>query len=509
MKNRFILGTCFLASIFLLFSCDAGFDDMNRDKTNLTSVDPGLLVNTAIVNSALNMYNLFCETTIVRQGITPFTGILTCANINEDNKSATSQNWNRYYGPNVIRELTDAILRTEPDDNVHHIARIWRAHSVMVATDSYGDVPYSEAGLAYLEGVVFPSYDPQEEIYTGPNGILAELADAAASLDPSKPGIENDVFYQGDVNRWKRLGYSLLLRAAMRLTKVKPDLAEQYAKVAFQGGVMQSNDDNAVIRHTPDFRNPTGNAMSGSEAANYYLDEYFVEWMRGNNDPRLGAIAVRYVGAESGTGQTEAVADRNPANQVGMPQGYDANTLVPVLEAAGLASLYDYSQIDRTTFNAPQAPTFLVTYAQTQLLLAEAAHRNWISGDPEVLYLSGIEAHMQQLAEYGPNAEISQADITAYLQANPLNAGSELEQINTQYWAASFMNGPEAWANFRRSGYPDLDPNPLSGHLQSEEFIRRFTYPDSEYSVNEENMQAAISRQGPDLLDTRIWWDVK
>jgi hypothetical protein len=82
-----------------------------------------------------------------------------------------------------------------------------------------------------------------------------------------------------------------------------------------------------------------------------------------------------------------------------------------------------------------------------------------------------------------------------------------LEQINTQYWVASFLNGPEAFANFRRSGYPALTPNPFAGKEISGQFIRRLTYPDSEQSVNSGNIQAAISRQGPDNLDTRVWWD--
>ena len=88
--------------------------------------------------------------------------------------------------------------------------------------------------------------------------------------------------------------------------------------------------------------------------------------------------------------------------------------------------------------------------------------------------------------------------------------GKELEQINTQYWVASFLNGPEAWANFRRSGFPVLTPNPFPGSdLKTEPFIRRLTYTDNELNVNKTNVQQAISRQGPNLLDTRVWWDKK
>ena len=84
------------------------------------------------------------------------------------------------------------------------------------------------------------------------------------------------------------------------------------------------------------------------------------------------------------------------------------------------------------------------------------------------------------------------------------------DRINTQYWVACFLNGPEAFANFRRSGFPALTPNPFPGRdLKTEAFIRRLTYPDAELNVNTANVQEAIKRMGPDILDTRVWWDVK
>src|SRR5690606_37789754 len=156
------------------------------------------------------------------------------------------------------------------------------------------------------------------------------------------------------------------------------------------------------------------------------------------------------------------------------------------------------------------SPTIFVSFSQTQLLLAEAVVRGWTTGNAATLFSSGIRAHMEQLQSYGASSAVPEASIATYIAANPLEAGSELEQINVQYWIASFLNGPEAWANFRRSGYPDLVPNPYPGSdLKTEAFIRRLTYTDAELNVNKDNVDAAIARQGPDLLDTRVWWDVK
>ena len=71
------------------------------------------------------------------------------------------------------------------------------------------------------------------------------------------------------------------------------------------------------------------------------------------------------------------------------------------------------------------------------------------------------------------------------------------------------MNGPETFANFRRSGYPELTPNPYPGSEIDGDFIRRLTYPDAEEAVNSASVNEAISRQAPDNLDTRVWWDVE
>ncbi len=495
--------------VMMLNACDKDFDELNTNPVRLTSIDGTFQLNFAIIQSAPVYNNLTYETTIVRQMITPFTGVGTGANLNQDNRSATQNNWQRGYR-NVLKNLIDAIaseeLKEAPNTNLLSMLKIWKSHAFMVMTDTYGDVPYSEASRAFLDGNSFPIYDSQESIY---NALLDELASAAGALDPGKGAVTQDVLYGGDIDQWKRLGYSLMLRAAMRLVKVNPGKAQEFAAKAIAGGIIQSNADNAVVRHNADFRNPVGTNLNGGQAPFYYLDEEFVNYLADRNDPRLPVIGVRYVGAMTEGDQTEENADRTSEAQIGMPQGFDNSSIPPVIEAAGLASLYDYTQLDRSRLGNPEAPSFLVTYAQTQLLLAEAIVRGWTTGDAAGVYASAIEANMQQMSAWPGDTDIAQEDIDAYVTANPLDAGAEIEQINGQYWIASLLNGPEAWANFRRSGFPDIKPNPYPGtDLKTEDFIRRLTYPDSELTVNRANVEVALSRQGADALDTRVWWDV-
>ena len=192
--------------------------------------------------------------------------------------------------------------------------------------------------------------------------------------------------------------------------------------------------------------------------------------------------------------------------------GYDNGTIVARATSDGLASFYDYSQVDRRRMAKTSAPMFFVTAAQTNLLLAEARFRGWITSGSAAQYFSdGIKAHMDQLATYDAGSAVPAGARDAYIAAHPLVPGRELEQINTQYWIASFLNGPEAFANFRRTGYPALTPNPYgqpnNPDVPNGTFIRRIGYPTSELSVNSANLNAAIAIMGPDKLSTRVWWD--
>jgi hypothetical protein len=302
----------------------------------------------------------------------------------------------------------------------------------------------------------------------------------------------------------------LLLRAAMRLSKVDATKAQATVQAAFAVGVITDNADNAYMRHDANYVQPIGNMLNGTEAANFYLTKPFIDQLKNTNDPRLSAIAIRYKGATSGPAQTPDIGSTAASDQIGIPMGKDNVTAAAAATADGLASFYDYSQLDRRRMAKVSAPIFFVTAAQTNLLLAEAKFRGWITGgNTAAQYFSdGIKAHMDQMVTYDAGSAVSASARDNYIAANPLGAGTELEQINTQYWIASFLNGPEAFANFRRSGYPALTPNPFpSADVPAGTFIRRLGYPTSEISVNTTNINEAISRQGPDKLSTRVWWD--
>jgi Starch-binding associating with outer membrane len=504
MKNT--IKSILVVSCLILSSCDKGFDTLNINKTAATAINPVFTLNNATVNSSFTSNTVQYEVGIVQQMVSPNSGVLTGANFNQDNRDGTVPIWQRFYR-SVIRNTYDVINTTKAlpaRTNLYNMARILQANAFMVLTDTYGDIPYTEAGRGYLDQIVLPKYDSQQTVYAG---IIKELTEATAALDPTKTKETADVLYGGDIAKWKKFGYSLLLRAGMRLSAVDPTQAQAIVGKAVAGGLILSNADNAVIKHDANYTNQIGNMLNSTEAANFYLGKPFVDFLTKTNDPRLKSIAVRYIGAKSGTDQTAKLATTDPTKQLGMPFGFDNASIVPQAKADGLASFYDYSQADRTRIVKTQSPMFLVTNAQTQLLLAEAAQRGWTTGSAAEYYTAGVRAHMAQMADYDAGCAVAAADIDAYITANPFDSGKALEQINTQYWAASFLNGPEAFANFRRSNFPALAPNPFPGKSIKGNFINRLTYPNSEISVNSTNVQAAIARQGADDLDTKVWWD--
>ncbi len=506
MKKSFNYTLLFFLTIFGA-ACDKNLSDLNVNKTSPTAIDPVFQLNNAVINMSYPGSTLNYEIGIVQHIVTPNSGVLTGANYNQDNRANTQVNWQAYYR-NVIRNTKDIITRTKDNadrSNLMNMARIIQAFAFMVLTDTYGDIPYTQGGAGYSDQIFFPVYDAQETIYTD---LIKELTEASAALNTTGKIETGEVLYNGNIAQWKKFGYSLLLRAGMRLSKIDPGKAQQVVNTAFQGGVILTNADNAVMKHDANYTQPIGNTLNSTEAANYYLTEPFVNYMKSTNDPRLSSIAIRYVGAKSGPEQTPAIGSTQPADQIGMPLGYDNGTIVAVAAAKGLASFYDFSQVDRRRMVKTFAPVFFVTAAQTRLLLAEAIHRGWITtGTAQTYYDAGVRAHMEQLASYDPGSAVPAGSIQPYLDANPFNPAAALEQINTQYWIASFLNGPEAWANFRRSGYPRLTPNPYPGKDIAGDFINRLTYPNSEISVNTENLKAAVARMGPDNLDTRVWWD--
>src|ERR1051325_2330648 len=153
------------AVLFFAMSCDSGFDDLNKSKTGATAINPVFLLNNAVINSSPPGGTLNYEIGIVQQLISPNTGVLLGANFNQVNINATNQVWINYY-QNVIKYTNEVIVHTEgiaDRKNLYNMARIIQANAFMVLTDTYGDIPYGEAGKGWTDLILFPKYEKQSD----------------------------------------------------------------------------------------------------------------------------------------------------------------------------------------------------------------------------------------------------------------------------------------------------------------------------------------------------------
>jgi len=439
------------------------------------------------------------------------------------------------YGYDVqpVVELYQLTANKAQYRNLHQIARIMKAMIFEQITDLYGDIPYFQAGLGYYDRIYTPAYDKQQVIYTD---LLKEVSQATDSLDENADKPAGDVIYSqaGDqIGEWKMFGNSLLLRMAMRLSKIDPATAQQYVTKVI-GKTMQSNNDNAIVQHALSANSLTENQdaaqILSQDSVDIRLSSTLVANMKKLQDPRLPVVAEIAYGLQDPTDPTTfpGVTDTTAADQAGLPNGYIIGGLNPLynldiaaakpgsdtLPAEGLGG---YSRINPNLLSI-NSPSLILTYAESQLLLAEAAQRWGIGNESaQQYYTDGVEAAITQLSAYGSFPTITDEAASAYCNSATIayNPSIGLSQIGYQYWLCTLMDEYECWSNWRRTsttnnpgGYPKLIPVSYPGNIANSMIPRRLTYPPSQKVTNLANYNAAVANlSGGDNVTSRIWWD--
>jgi len=511
--------SCFIipvAAALCFVSCTKGFEEKNQNPYAITTIDPGLLFTGA--ERGMNIGSWDGEQTIVQQYINAYNAGATAGfQFNLDIDGYSNDRWGAYVG--VIKPLVQiiSIVKDDPTNkNLYDMVRIWKAFAFMTLVDTYGDVPYSEAGKVYLEGISYPKYDKMADIYAD---LYTELKTATADLSASNEYVASDLFFGGasgtvdaQVGHWKKIGYSLMLRLGMRYSKIDPSKAASIAQEAFTGGVISANSDNVVVtQYNGTVPNTFSNLQRNISPYFYYLAEPFVNQLKSTNDPRL-----KYIGASYANPTTiSTTPDTTTANQYGFPVGYDAVTFLTAPGTRGAkGGGLNYTQLNYNVMISTVAPALFITNAQTQLLLAEATFRGWITGGltAQQYYEAGVRAAMDDWnlfpGTFSPAVSDAEKDNYLLGPAIAYNDANALELINTQYWICSITNGPEGFANWRRSGFPVLQRNTYNDDLvPGGGFVRRMSYPDAEKASNGANYNEAAASMGGDGITQRVFWD--
>lgn len=520
-----------LTAGFTISSCNK-FGDTNIDPNKSTDMDASLLLSNVQlrysgdleINEKLNM----CLTMPLMQQI----GGIWANRYGQFYiyyRLYLSSLWEYTYRNDVIN-IVDAVRKTSNDPlktNINAVCRIMKVYEFARLTDIYGDIPYSQAGKAYSDGIVRPAYDRQEDIY---NDFFKELREAVNQIDVSKDIVKGDLFYNGNLDMWKKFANSLRLRYAMRLFKVNPAKAKAEAEAAYAAGVFTSNSEMCMIRHQDaqniydtDMRgNGTSSAFTQSEVIPR-VSSTFVNQMVDTNDPRASRMFKYYIDIINRPFDRLDITDQIVPlrGYTGVaPEDYVWTTWRPevTINVPGQPDPIKAVNNDQIVqFNnfliRRNAPFFHMTYAEVKFLLAEASY-HWgpnFGGSIVGHYEDGIRAAVDQLSYYPGGPTISASEVNTFLAGVQFPPGREVEYINTQMWIALLFNGPEAYANWRRTGFPDLTPA-ITQESTEATIPRRFEYPILETEQNKVNVDKAIAgigglEPGKNLWKNRVWWD--
>ncbi|WP_020402672.1 SusD/RagB family nutrient-binding outer membrane lipoprotein [Gracilimonas tropica] len=375
-----------------------------------------------------------------------------------------------YEGPLINLETILTEEFTVPtSENQYAVAKILKAYYFWFLTDRWGDLPYSEA----LQGtdIIAPAYDTQESIY---EALFAILKEANTQIDESG-SIPSDIIYNGDMSKWKKFANTLRMLMALRLSEVDAQSgidAEAEFNAALTAGVMESNDDSFVYQHlaNADNQNFWYGQVVESNRQWWGITETLFDIMNPVDDPRLPVFAD---------------TSRN-GDYAGIPIGTEASEF----------NYLDYSLLGSDLLDQDQ-PVYLITYAQALFARAEAAQRSWTSESDATNYNAAIEASILQWTG-------STDDVAAYTAQPEVAYDGTLEQLATQRYIHLFLNGYEGWAEWRRTGFPNLVPAATGANVPT-----RQSYSAEEALNNTENYETAIERQfnGENTLYGKVWWD--
>lgn len=391
----------------------------------------------------------------------------------------------------------------EPSYALAVVLRVAISHYL---SDIYGPIPYSKISGVNLRA----PYDTQEELYTN---MLSDLKKASMALDNTSVGYNTysdfDNVYGSNLHKWADYARSLMLRMCIRISGVAPDMAREYAEWAVANGVITANENNASISSIDNPLYKIENDWSDSA-----LGADIVEYLKAYNDPRLPAMVLPGSGGDY-------VGFRTPAESK---------------KDAKILELYAHTNIKANS----EIPW--LTASEVAFLKAEGTLLGWQMGgeDAKTLYEDGIRLSFEQWGVTGVDdylkttetrkgyvdpydSDLSLPDFKSDVTVDWDSADGDVEaqkaMIATQKWIALYpYNTIEAWAEWRRTGYPNLMPAVVNGSGGAVEDIhqvdgrdrggmRRIVYPQEELQNNAEGVAIGINDLGgKDSYATDLWW---
>lgn len=410
------------------------------------------------------------------------------------------------------------------------VMRVVQTYALLNMTDAYGPVAYQSV----LDGnnVAF-GYDKQEDLYNSMFKLLDEAIDGFKNGTSSAENMQKfDYWCNGDRSLWIKVTNQFKLRIAMRIVKVNPSLAKQKAEEAYQGGVLAAGDKDIIID-----QGLSNELTRMFEWGDCGVNASLTTIMEGYKDPRLALYLTKNTGDIEGENGATVAKD---SRYLGIRAGSNLpNKPNPWGSFSNVVCSYS-------------TPFPVMKVAEAYFLRAEGALRGWaMGGSAKELYEEGIRISIKNELKYkGVYAgvtTITEDEIDAYINgttgqidfvdpvdsknnhaamntipvkwSDGANNEEKLQRIITQKWLANFPLSTEAWAEYRRTGYPKLFPNRVNssnGTIDTDEQIRRLIYSEVEINTNNIELQNGIqmldsenssTKFKGDIGGSRVWWD--
>lgn len=527
----------------LAISC-GDFDDLNVDPTTSTKANPKTLISKVQTSYSGDRETQWRSLAAYHMSISQM--VSDGWTMSHGQAYKLDMSYVEYMWKSSYKEINDLILAIQEAElnpelaNYTAVARILKVMIFAQLTDTYGNLPYFNAGAQGAKDDLLPAYDAQEDIY---NDFFKELKEAAAQLDNSLV-LDGDLIYNGDVEKWRKFANSLRLRYAMRLVNVDLAKAQLEAESAISDGVMTSIADAAYVEHgnynvsTSGATEIRGNGFS--QVQNFSEEimvgcETYVSYLRDNDDPRFSMMFGMYAAyqddatsnytSKSATETSVEITEEYLAKYgklEGFAPGYflwdtfddgpdwNLHTVEKNGKIVQISRYFKSVQVKRN-FTRIDLPSIYQSYSEVELWLAEAAERGWSTtgGDSKTHYKNAIFANIDELVEIlGAERNLNlNSDIYAENLWN--NTADKMEAINMQHYVNNFYNGIEGFSNWRRSGYPVLKPTTDNVHTDpalNGLIPRRLPYPNTEMNFNRENLEPNLYN-GVNFWGAPVWWD--
>ncbi|ANH83220.1 hypothetical protein A8C56_21570 [Niabella ginsenosidivorans] len=524
MKKQLLIAGIVLLVVPTLYSCKKGFEKLNVDPINILHTTSDKLLAPALVNSLWpgmsrnrSFNNELMQVTV---------------NISDGENTvfryafrATQSDylWNSWFVQLTNFKDVDSLASIGDSINTSYqgIARICKAWLFANLTDTYGDIPYTEALKGWTggsQGNVQPVFDRQKDIYLD---LFKKLEEANDLLTNNTPVVvSSDPVYRGDISKWRKFGNSLYLRLLLRISgkaEVQDQCIQKIKEIVENPDkypIMQNNSDCARVLWTGEtsstdpYTSPYVNGIRVQDFRAPAICSYFLDSLVTWTDPRL--VSAKPYG--SGSIGRLGIAQASGGGWRGVASGYLPGKAEP-------KGCYFQSYDNKTTggvWSLQQNPWtgIIMQYAEVQFILAEAAVKGWISGDAKTYFYQGIASAINYWVPNFPESITSKefADHLGNLSAgsviwdDALPARRKMEMIHLQKYYALFMTDLQQWFEYRRTGYPNLHLDKLPGLQNGGVMPARLVYPVYVQSANPTNYKAAVAAQGPDQINTNVWW---